>query len=147
MRRDLLPVTQLPAWCLLNGPSLVNAAVVDDMKSNGGASKGAGLVALRAALGDGTHNSVLMTVPSDLILSKERVEQMAKYDTHLREVLHAVETFAEVGIRSLSLESPCPSDCICAETPTRHFDLSSHPNQPFLSRPRQGPRWSHVPLH
>ena len=136
MRRDLLPVRELSVWCRLNGASLVNAVVVEETKVDGGASKGAGLVARRAARGDDTFDSVLMAVPSDLILSKERVEQMAKYDTHLREVLHVVGSFAEVGLRSLILEPPCSSDCRCAETPTRHLDLSSHPNQQFLSRPR-----------
>lgn len=88
-----LPTESLRAWALLNNVDLQAVQVVQDILDQDGTSKGGGLVADRnVSAGD-----VLLKVPGELIVSRDQVEQCAKVDLTLREVLTAVEGFAKVG--------------------------------------------------
>lgn len=58
-----------------------------------GTDKGGGLVATV----DHGSGEVLLAVPMELLLSKERVEQCAKEDKNLRELIEAVPSLFQVG--------------------------------------------------
>ena len=100
MRRECLPIEQLQAWSLLNDVKLANAAVAANITGKDGTNKGAGLVATEA-IPRQAFESLLLTVPADLIVSKNRVEQVARTDKYLREILIATGEWAQVGKRTL----------------------------------------------
>ena len=85
MHREKVSITALPAWSKLNDVNFVNSKV-----ENLGGSKGFGLLTERTLnLEDTVDNPTLLTVPRDLILSAEGVEEHAKEDRHFRELLDA----------------------------------------------------------
>lgn len=97
MHREKVPVTALPAWAKLNDVNFVNSKVEDL-----GESKGFGLVTERALNSKDTADiPTLLTVPRDLILSAEGIEEHAKEDHHFRQLLDA--TGGKVCLRSLIL--------------------------------------------
>jgi len=96
MRRQYLPIEQLQAWSRLNGIRLYTAAITSSIR-NGTLGKGAGLIATNDISADDAEQFTLLSVPSDLILSLERVEACAKTDKDLRDVLIAVGELARVG--------------------------------------------------
>jgi hypothetical protein len=96
MRRTVLPVGKLFAWAKLNGVDFTHVDVKTDIKSNDGALKGAGLVS-RSGLDANENGTVLMSVPTDLILSLEQVERYAAIDKHLKLVLDAAGVFGRVS--------------------------------------------------
>lgn len=98
MRRSLLPIEQLTAWSTLNGANLFNAAIAPKIVGRDGIDHGAGLVATRSVRSEDATDREFLSVPADLILSKERVEQLSKTDPFLREVLAAVGELAQVGM-------------------------------------------------
>lgn len=98
MRRQLLPLTQLQLWSQLFSTLFFNAKVVSSTQTLDGVDKGAGLVATKAMKSDETDR-VLLVVPNDLVLSKERVNQLAKTDVYLREVLSSLGESMQVGCR------------------------------------------------
>jgi hypothetical protein len=86
MYREKLPITALPAWSKLNDVNFLDSKVSDL-----GGSKGFGLVTERALNSKDTFDiPTLLTVPLDLILSAEAVEEHAKADHHFRQLLDAV---------------------------------------------------------
>jgi hypothetical protein len=85
MYREKIPVTSLLAWSKLNDVNFLDSKVADL-----GASKGFGLVTERALNSKDTFDiPTLLTVPGDLILSAETVEEHAKADRDFRQLLHA----------------------------------------------------------
>ena len=97
MKREILPVHHLTNWARLNGVELSNATVSSTILSPGGTSKGAGLVARTSISEDDLTKRVLLSVPSEIVLSKSRTRESRNVDRHLRDVLDAVDSFAEVG--------------------------------------------------
>ena len=97
MKREILPVYHLTNWARLNGVELSNATVSSKILGPDGTSKGAGLVAKNSVTEDDSTNRVLLCVPSELVLSKSRTRESRNVNKHLREVLDAVGSFAEVG--------------------------------------------------
>jgi len=84
MRRERLPISDLPAWCKLNDVTFLDTAV----KELGG--KGFGLVIERALSSQETFDvPTLLLIPHDLILSAEAIEEYAKVDHHFRQLLDA----------------------------------------------------------
>ena len=89
-----LPPEALVPWAKLNDVAFthLDPGVI--------AGRGAALVA-RTCLPDaenaGDGSQVLMTVPRDLILSLERVQEHAKVDKDFREVLESLGDFGRVG--------------------------------------------------
>lgn len=97
MRQQDLPIDTLPAWARLNGVSL-SGVVFRRLQADDGTDKGCAVVATEAR-GDGddhSHPEVLISVPSDMVLSLESVSNYAKSDRYLREVLEAVGDFGRV---------------------------------------------------
>jgi hypothetical protein len=85
MYREKLPITALPAWSKLNDVNFLDSKV-----ENLGGSKGFGLVTGRSLNSKDTFDiPTLLTVPRDLILSAEAVEEHAKADQHFRQLLDA----------------------------------------------------------
>lgn len=84
MQHPHLPITALPAWSKLNDVKFLDIEV-QDLKT-----KGFGLITCRALSSeDASDVTTLMTVPRDLVLSSEAVDEYAKVDAHLRELLDA----------------------------------------------------------
>lgn len=75
MRRTELPISDLPAWALLNNVSFYDIS----LHSVGG--KGFGFIADRALSSDeALEIPELLRVPRDLILSAETIERHARVD-------------------------------------------------------------------
>jgi hypothetical protein len=88
MRRGRFPLSNLPAWCILNDISFsgVNAADIE--------GRGLGLIAEKDLNDDddddGTEvSALLMTIPKDLVLSAAGVEEYAKESKDFRQLLDA----------------------------------------------------------
>ena len=85
MYRDHLPLTALPAWCKLNDVNFLDSKVEDL-----GESKGFGLITERSLNSKETFDiPTLLTIPRDLILSGEAVEEHAKADGAFRQLIEA----------------------------------------------------------
>lgn len=96
MRYASLPASQLQAWAQFNGVTFNNICVAENVTSKDGVDKGSGLLATGFSESSASME-VLLTIPSDLVLSKEAVHLCAKADLDLKEILDAVGDFAEVG--------------------------------------------------
>lgn len=93
MRHASISLEFLQPWALLNDVHLNGIKICPNIVSETGVSKGGGLVST-----DSHHpEPVLLSVPKDLILSKEAVLQCAKTDRHLRMLVEAMEDFVQVG--------------------------------------------------
>ena len=97
MKYNSLPIAELQTWARFNGVIFNNVVVADNITSKDGVDKGAGLLATAGFSERGALQEILLTVPADLVLSKEAVRLCAKADVHLKEILDAVGEFAEVG--------------------------------------------------
>ncbi|GAB7365592.1 hypothetical protein MBLNU230_g6663t1 [Neophaeotheca triangularis] len=86
-----LPIDALPPWASLNGAKL------DLVKPGTIPGRGSGLVA-RQLLNASNIQSPLLTVPRELILGLERIQEHAKVDRDFREVL---ESLSDFGRRNL----------------------------------------------
>lgn len=95
MRQASLPVQNLQAWSHFNHVRLFEALIQPHIIGEGGRDKGGGV----QANGDHAAGDVLVAVPFELVLSKERVEQCAKADQGLRELVEAAPSLFQVGRR------------------------------------------------
>ena len=95
MRYASLPLQNLRTWAHFNDVKLFEASIEPRIVEKDGNEKGGGLQSI-AEHGPGTP---LVAVPLDLVLSKERVEQCAKVDHHLKELIEAAPSFSQVGRR------------------------------------------------
>ncbi len=102
MYRETLPIHQLSAWVLLNDVKF-NGVTITALQG----SKGSGLVATARRPKD---NSLLMTIPHDLVLSLENVWVYAKSDKHLRQILEATGDYSRVsGPKAAMKHSEAPN--------------------------------------
>jgi hypothetical protein len=101
MKTASLAVENLCAWAHFNGVRLFEASVEQLIIGEDGHDKGGGLLAT-AEHGPGQP---FLAVPIDLVLSKERVEQCAKTDQHLKELIDAVPSLSQVGCRPRYIQS------------------------------------------
>ncbi|ORY63027.1 uncharacterized protein BCR38DRAFT_344875 [Pseudomassariella vexata] len=85
MRRGEFPIASLPVWCSLNDVTFFDVKVGDIE------GKGYGLVAERDLVNeeDNSESPLLLTIPKDLVLSAEAVEEYAKEDKNFRQLLEA----------------------------------------------------------
>ncbi|KAH8893416.1 SET domain-containing protein [Thozetella sp. PMI_491] len=85
MSRQALPIEALPAWSLLNDITFVDVKVADTP------GQGYGLLCERnLTTENGTYDiPTLITVPRDMVLNAESVEQYAKEDRNFRQLLDA----------------------------------------------------------
>ena len=96
MRRTVISVEKLFAWARLNGVEFNNIGVKADFTSEAGACKGAGLVSANNHIAN-ENEAPLLSVPQDLVLSREQVERYAAIDKHLELVLDAAGAFGRVS--------------------------------------------------
>jgi len=106
-----LPPEALVPWAKLNDVAFTH------LDPDVIAGRGAALIASTSLpdaekVGDGSQ--VLMTIPRNLILSLERVQEHAKVDKDFREVLESLGEFGRVGAHR-SLHSDLHSNIIDAQ--------------------------------
>lgn len=82
------PIEGLPTWASFHG---VNFNDIQVGPLPGFEERGSTVIAARKLSGE--EEEPLMTIPKELILSKQTVELIAKADQHLREVLQALDDF------------------------------------------------------
>ena len=97
MRRDTLPISNLSVWAKLNGVSFTHAAPKTGIVY-GKVEKGNGIVAT-ADIPDG-EPMTLISVPTDLILTKEEVRRQGALDSHMKAVLDAAGELGTVSCHS-----------------------------------------------
>ncbi|KAL1885435.1 hypothetical protein Plec18167_000929 [Paecilomyces lecythidis] len=101
MKREYLPIEALPAWARLNGISF-NGIAFERFRSEDGTDKGSGVVATEEKYNGDPESEeskpeFLITVPSDMVLSLGLVQNYAKSDRYLREVLEAVGDYGKTA--------------------------------------------------
>lgn len=93
MKQTSLPLNNLHSWSHFNNIRLSGASVESHIVAPDGNDKGGGLL----ATADHGPGETLLSVPLELLLSKERVEQYAKEDKNFRELIEAVPSLLQVG--------------------------------------------------
>ena len=93
MRKPSLPLEALQAWSHFNGIRLLGVSVEPHILAKDGTDKGGGLQSTK----DHGPGEPLLAVPLELVLSKERVEQCAKSDKQLKELVEATASIFQVG--------------------------------------------------
>lgn len=83
MQYASLSTSQLSSWALLNNIELYGLKVESDIFDEDGSSKGGGLVATAEHSG----GEPILTVPHDIVISKEQISNCARADATLRELL------------------------------------------------------------
>ena len=86
-----LPFEAILPWAMMNDVTF-NRSVPGVIEDRGGA-----LLAKENLDAESDSSNLLLTVPSDLILSLERVQEYAKVDRDFREVLESLGEFGTVG--------------------------------------------------
>jgi hypothetical protein len=100
-----LPTSALRPWAEFNGVTF-NAIRCGEIP--GQQNRGSGVIASRALKGG--NELPLMVIPRDLVLSLDRVEQQAKADRYLRELLEALGDYSRVRHLPLSLCVICSQE-------------------------------------
>lgn len=100
MRRGEFSLQAFPAWCAFNDVAFFDVHIED----TGGS--GYGLVTDRELRNDEDNVEIptLLTVPKDLVLSAEAVEEYAKVDRNFRDLLEA----AGHQVRRAARQLHCP---------------------------------------
>jgi len=98
MKQDVLSLAQLRSWATLNNVLFHGIKISPDIVTEDGTNKGGGVV----STAEHSSGDVLLLVPNDLVLSRERVLQCAKTDQRLQELMDALGDFIEVGTREVS---------------------------------------------
>ncbi|KKK13472.1 hypothetical protein ARAM_002313, partial [Aspergillus rambellii] len=102
MKRNSFPIEALAPWARLNGVSTHEVAF-RKLQAEDGTDKGGAIVATGDILPSESGNEVsleaqvLLKVPSDMILSYEMVENHAKSDRYLRDVLDVLGDFGKTA--------------------------------------------------
>jgi hypothetical protein len=95
MKYSSLPTAHLANWAVLNNVELHEVKIEADIVEDGN-SKGGGVLATAA------HNEadVLITVPRDIVISKEQITDCSRTDARLRELLDALEDSVLIQVGS-----------------------------------------------
>ncbi|KAL2821266.1 hypothetical protein BDW59DRAFT_150303 [Aspergillus cavernicola] len=99
MKRESLFIEALTPFARLYGVSLHGVAF-GKLCAEDGTDKGGAIIATENKKSENDTSSeedILLKVPSDLILSLEIIQDHAKYDRHLREVIEAVGDFGKTS--------------------------------------------------
>ncbi|RWA05947.1 hypothetical protein EKO27_g9158 [Xylaria grammica] len=83
MRRGQFPLSNLPAWCMLNNITFTGVKAIDTE------AQGLGLIAENDLDGKNDELPPLLTIPKELILSAAGVEEYAKENKDFRQLLDA----------------------------------------------------------
>ncbi|KAI1107058.1 SET domain-containing protein [Jackrogersella minutella] len=136
MRRGHFSLNDLPAWCVLNNVAFVNAKGTDIE------GRGYGLIAEKDLVNDDDNFELpaLLTIPKDLILSVEGVEEYAKENKDFRQLLDTAghqstrEDILIFLLVQLVLSSPDYEGGLGPSTPwTQYFSLlPSHVPTPTM---------------
>ncbi|RYO83120.1 hypothetical protein DL766_004454 [Monosporascus sp. MC13-8B] len=127
MRGGHFPLDVLPAWCLLNDVTFVDAKV---QRIEG---RGYGLVAERELRAENDNEALaILKVPRDLVLSSEGIEEYAKENKEFRQLLDAAGRLSTRHdillflLMQLVLSSPDHTGSHGVTTPwTQYFSLLS----------------------
>jgi hypothetical protein len=84
MSSSELPIEAFPAWALFNNLEFTHVRIQDVE------GKGLGLLAEHSLAADAGGNETLLSIPRDLVLSEDAVEEYAKVDQNFRQLLDAV---------------------------------------------------------
>ncbi|KAI1418728.1 SET domain-containing protein [Hypoxylon sp. FL1857] len=126
MRRGRFSLDDLPAWCVLNDVAFVNVKVADL------SGRGYGLIAEKHLTNENENVELpaLLTVPKDLVLSAEGVEEYAKENKLFRQLLDTAGHRSTRGdillflLAQLVLSSPDYNGGLGPSTPwTQYFSL------------------------
>jgi len=83
MKRSQLPIAAITAWSRLNDVSFLDVTVHSEQNS-----KGFWIATEKALSSEDTFDvPTLLTIPHDLIISAEFIEEHAKVDQHFRQLL------------------------------------------------------------
>lgn len=115
-----LPAEALQPWAALNNVKLHDVRVGVDPEHP---ERGAGVFAQRDIESSEDGHTVLMTVPRDLILSEERVEEHAKVDKDFRAVLDSLGEFGRVSTTTAN-HFHVPSCTLVSLEPYHQFHLN-----------------------
>lgn len=98
MKREYITIETLPAWQRLNGIVTQGISVHKIGSDQHGADKGSALIATETQMSseNDAKPKILLQVPPELVLSLETVQNQAKTDGHLRDVLEAIGDFGRV---------------------------------------------------
>lgn len=112
-----LPVDTLPVWAAFNSVSFdgVNIGPLP-----GKEDRGSTVIAKRSLKGH--DEPPLMTIPRDLILSLDRIQEHAKSDSDFRAVLDGLDEFGRVGFAFL----PSPLSSLCLLSYEGYMSSISH---------------------
>ncbi|KIW22547.1 uncharacterized protein PV07_12425 [Cladophialophora immunda] len=91
MRHVSLPLEDLKVWAHFNDVQLFETSIEPHIVREDGNDKGGGLL----ATGEHGPGQPLVAVPHELVLSKERVEQYAKADQSLKELVEAAASLVQ----------------------------------------------------
>lgn len=139
MKRESTSLASLPAWAKLNGITLHGVAFQHLHSEDDGSDKGAAVVAAEEKISDDARNDnpsaqaeILMRIPMDAILSLEGVNNYAKSDRYLRDVLEAVGDFGRVSflinlLAIIQLRTPL-SRLTFPDSKRSHSTLPNNPN-------------------
>jgi hypothetical protein len=110
MKRQYLPIEALPAWTRLNDITLHGVAV-EHFRSTDGTDKGSAVIAKEEKYNgdpasEESRPEILIKVPPDMVLSLPLVDNYAKSDRYLRQVLEAVGDYGRVRFLSTFLSHP-----------------------------------------
>ncbi|CAG8286530.1 unnamed protein product [Penicillium salamii] len=99
MKREYLPIETLPAWQHLNGVVLTGVSFQKLGFDEHGADKGSGIVATepKSSSENDPKPEILLQIPGDLVLSLETVQNYAKSDRDLRDVLEPMGDFGRTA--------------------------------------------------
>ncbi|KAL2869321.1 SET domain-containing protein [Aspergillus lucknowensis] len=99
MKHEHLPVEALNPFARLYSVSL-HGVTFGKLRAEDGTDKGGAIIATqdrKSENNESPEEDILIKVPADLILSLEMVQDRAKYDRHLREVLEATQDFGKTA--------------------------------------------------
>ena len=91
-----MPIEHFETWAKFNGVNFNNTRVQRIIIPDG-QHKGSGIFVSDDLETDHSGEAVLISVPHDLVLSKDFVHEWAKSDVHLQNVLEAIGEFGRVG--------------------------------------------------
>jgi hypothetical protein len=101
MQYTSLAVSGLTSWALINDVDLVSVVIEPDILDENGQSKGGGLI----ANGNTDEGGPLLTVPRDMIVSKEQAKEYARIDTNFRDLLQSLESSSLIQVSRPDMNS------------------------------------------
>lgn len=93
MKHASIAASQLQTWAALNDVELRGIEISTAIITEDGINKGGGILSTASHDAEDT----VLSVPRDLVLSKEAVLQCAKTDQHLRDLVETLSDFIQVG--------------------------------------------------